>query len=65
MRGKDPIPPKTTARDCQKEYVVTWAKIFYWLAKDKVDPYSDEVEVRGKILNNLGQNILLVGQGQS
>jgi hypothetical protein len=52
MRGKDPIPPKTTARDCQKEYVVsvvksrtTCAKIFYWLAKDKVDPWPDEVEV--------------------
>jgi hypothetical protein len=51
-RGKDPIPPKTTARVSQKEYIVsvvksrtTWAEMFYWWAKDEVNPWPDEVKV--------------------
>jgi hypothetical protein len=51
-RGKNPVPPKTTARDIQKEYVVSvitsraaWAEMFYRWAKDEVDPWPDEVAV--------------------
>jgi hypothetical protein len=53
MRGKNPIPPKTTARDWQKQYVVSvvksrtmWAEMFYWWAKDEVDPWPDEVAIQ-------------------
>jgi hypothetical protein len=50
MRGKHLVPPKTTARDRQKEYVVSvvksrtaWAEMFCWWAKDEVDLWPEEV----------------------
>jgi hypothetical protein len=54
-RGTHPVPPKISGRDRQKEYVVsvvksrnTWAEMFYWWAKDEVEPWPDEVTQGGR-----------------
>jgi hypothetical protein len=46
---KNPVPPRTAVRDLQKEYVVSvirpradWAEIFFWWAKNEVNPWPDE-----------------------
>ena len=51
-RSKGPLPPKTTTARDRKDYVVSvikprtaWAEMFYWWAKDEVEPWPDEVAV--------------------
>ena len=46
---KNPVPPRTTTRNRQKEYVVsviqprfTWAEAFYLWAMNEGDPMPDE-----------------------
>jgi hypothetical protein len=49
-RSKTPLPPRTTTARDRKEYVVSvikprkvWAEMFYWWAKEEVEPWTDEI----------------------
>jgi hypothetical protein len=59
-RSEGPLPQRTTtARDCKEQVVSVvkprraWAEMFYWWAKDEVEPWRDEMLEAAQASSNL------------